>query len=205
MLVKWAIEGRRRLAKLSLPGNVEDQRHHASAPAPSSTRPSARATDQSQISHLPAPSETTAPKSSLTAELDRLHYESNAALAKSSETADDRAMRRIHAEEKASSLRDDKLLSLTGAGAHGQGMYQGNEQPQLPLTQENMQKLEQEAEPAGSRQARDMGKHSNGDMEVEPLSRSDSMHRTRGSGSLRPSLQEAQKLSEQTVTGRGPR
>lgn len=208
MLVKWAIEGRRRLAKLSLSGNAEDQRHHASAPAPSSTRPSApsaRVTDQSQISHLPAPSETTAQKPSLTAELDRLHYESNAALAKSSETADDRAMRRIHAEEKASSLRNDKLLSLTGAGAHGQGMYQGNEQPQLPLTQENMQKLEQEAEPAVSRHPRDMGQHSNADMEVEPPSRSDSMQRTRGSSSLRPSLQDVQMASEQTVTGRAPR
>ncbi|KAF1968989.1 putative histidine kinase HHK6p [Bimuria novae-zelandiae CBS 107.79] len=161
MLVKWAIQGRRRLAKPSLSGNVEDHHRHASAPTPPKAHPSAPSapsatkTDQSQISCLPVTSETTAQdSSSVTAHLDRLHYESDAALAKSSETADDRAMRRIYAEEKATNLRDDKLLSLTGAGEHTS--YQGKEQSQLPLTQENMQKLEQEAEPAASRRSREL-------------------------------------------------
>lgn len=201
MLVKWAIEGRRRLAKGSLSGNAEDQHGRASAPAPFKTHPSAssaRVTDHSQISQHPASSETPAQDPSLTAELDRLHY--SAALAKSSETADDRAMRRIHAEEKASSLRDDKLLSLTGTGGHAQGLYQENEPSQLPLTQENMQKLEQEADPAVSRRPRDLDRHSNVDQ-----ARSDSVRRTNRSGSTRPSLQAARMESEQTVTGRAPR
>lgn len=201
MLVKWAIEGRRKLAKQSLSKSAEDRR--APALTPSKSHPNVP-TDQSQISHLPVTSETTAHDSSLTAELDRLHYESNAALAKSSETADDRAMRRIHAEEKASSLRDDKLLFLTGTEGHGQGSYQGGDQSQLPLTQENMLKLEQEAEPAVFRQSRELDGHSSGDMEVEPYSRSDS-RAGRGSASLRPSLKAAQKGSEQTITAQSPR
>ncbi|KAJ4345716.1 uncharacterized protein N0V89_011851 [Didymosphaeria variabile] len=202
MLVKWAIEGRREVAKPSLSRNVKDRRASALTPPPKS-HPNIP-TDQSQISQRPAASETTARDPSLTAELDRLDYESNAALAKSSETADDRAMRRIHAEEKASSLRDDKLLSLTGTKGHGQGSYQGKEQSQLPLTQENMQRLEQEAEPAVfRRQSRELDRHSSGDMEVERQSRSDST--TRGSGSLRPSLKATQKASEQTVTANAPR
>lgn len=200
MLVKWAIEGRREVAKLSLSQNVEDRR--ASALTPLKSHPKIP-TDQSQISHLPAASETAARDPSLTAELDRLNYESNAALAKSSETSDDRAMRRIHAEEKASSLRDDKLLSLTGEKGHGQGSYQGQERSQLPLTQENMQRLEQEAEPAVFRQSRELDRHSSGDMELEPPSRSDSTRRV--SGSLRPSLKAAQKASEQTITANATR
>ncbi|KAF9736274.1 hypothetical protein PMIN03_008699 [Paraphaeosphaeria minitans] len=200
MLVKWAIEGRRKLAKESLSRNVEDRR--SSALTPRTSRPNAP-TDRTQISHSPVASETTVQDSSLTAELDRLHYESNAALAKSSETADDRAMRRIYAEEKASSLRDDKLLFLTGTKGPGQGSYQGEEASQLPLTQENMQKLEKEAEPAAFRQPRELDGVSSGDVEGEPQSRSDS--RTRGSSSLRPSLKAARKESEQTITAQVPR
>lgn len=200
MLVKWAIEGRRKLAKPLLSQNVEDRR--ASALTPPDLHLNIP-TDQSQISHAPVISETTAPDPSLTAELDRLHYESNAALAKSSETADDRAMRRIHAEEKASSLRDDKLLSLTGTKGNAQGSYQGKQQSQLPLTQENMQKLEQEVEPAVSRQPRELEEQSSGDMAVEPQSRSHST--TRVSSTVRPSLKAAQMDSEQTIRSNGMR
>jgi hypothetical protein len=200
MLVKWAIEGRRKLAKQSLPEDVEDRR--ASALTPPISRPNIP-TDQSQISHVPVASETTAQDSTLTAELDRLHYESRAALAKSSETADDRAMRRIHAEEKASSLRDNKLLSLTGTQGHRQGSYQGEEQSQLPLTQENMQRLEQGAEPSVFRQSHELDEHSSGDMEAEHQSRSD--NRIGGHASVRPSLKAAQMESEKTITAHCPR
>jgi hypothetical protein len=198
--VKWAIEGRRKLGKQSISKDVEDRR--ASALTPPISRPNV-ATDQSQISHVPVASETTAQDSPLTAELDRLHYESSAALAKSSETADDRAMRRIHAEEKASSLRDNKLLSLTGTEGHRQGSYKGEEQSQLPLTQENMQRLEQGAEPSVFRQSHDLDGHSSGGLEVEPQSRSDS--KIGGSASVRPSLKAVQMESEQTITAHDPR
>lgn len=233
MLVKWAIEGRRKGAKASPSKTVEDRHSDASAPAPSRGPPGARGAqtrDAPQIAQHPGASETPAQSPSLTAELDRLRYERSAALAKSSETADDRAMRRIHAEEKASSLRDDKLLSLTGmgigtgtgtdgsgGGGSGQGSYhsQGEQQSQsqLPLTQENMQKLEQEAEPAVFRRPTDVvgdvvgdGRSSGGDVDfdVEPQSESRSDSRT---GSLRPSLKavQAHMESQQTVTGQASR
>ncbi|PSN63467.1 hypothetical protein BS50DRAFT_679732 [Corynespora cassiicola Philippines] len=150
MLVKWAIEGRRKLAKLSASGKDQDLRGGTSTPAPAKARPSATAqkhSDQRQISHAPVASETPAPLPALTAELDRLHFESNAALAKSSETDGERALRRIEAEEMATSLRDDKLLSLTGPSpppVHRHNSYQGVEGPTHALTSENVQKLARE-------------------------------------------------------------
>lgn len=196
--MKWAIEGRRKSAKQSISQKVEDRRASAlTHPIPRATAP----TDQTQISHLPVTSETTARNPSLTAELDRLHYESTAALAKSTETSDDRAMRRIHAEEKASSLRDDKLLLLAETEGHAQGSYQGDEPSQLPLTQENMQKLEQEAEPAVFRQSHQPEEHSSRDMEVDPNSRGDSR---KGAWS-RPSLNANKKESERTITPQSTR
>lgn len=202
MLVKWAIEGRRRLAKPSPSGNAEDQQRSASAPAPSNgypSAPSATTTEQSQISQVPVAFETPARHPSLAAELDRLHYQSDTALAKSSETADDRAKRRIHAEEKASRLRDDKLLSLTGREGGSQESYQGTGQSHLPLTQENMQKLAREAEPAVSRHPRQPDRHSSGVLEDEPKSGIE--HPDRMKGSVRPSLEAAQMKSESTITG----
>lgn len=203
-LVKWAIEGRRKLAKPSVPINDQDQRRGAST-APSTAIPSAISeslNDQRQISELPVAPETTAQFPSLTAELDRLHFESNTALAKSSETAGDRAMRRIHAEEMASSLRDDKLLSLTGPQVHRHGSYQGPKaDSQLPLTQENMQRLEQEAEPVLPPKSRDTD---------EQLSTGIGAHGRSESGAreltARPLLTDVRMgESEQTVTAKTDR
>jgi len=197
MLVRWAIEGRRKLAKPSLSKSEEDQHHRAFVPAPPNVNPSA-STDQPYIPGPPVKSETTAQSPTLTAKLDRLHFESDTALAKSSETADDRAMRRIHAEEMASSLRDDKLLSLTGSQVHNRVKYQGKGQNQLPLTQENVQKLQLEAEPTISRNSHELDGHSSMDMDVDPQTQSDG-----GTTSARPSLLGTRaRDSEQTVTGR---
>lgn len=194
MLVKWAIKGRRKLAKASLAESVEDQQSRAST----EVHPSATAqtpTDESQITASPALSETTAQLPAVTAELERLEYQSNTALAKSSETGGDRAMRRIYAEERASSVRDDKLLSLTGVGRRGS--YQGNEEPsQLPLTHENMQKLEHEGEPATTRKPPLLERLSSEG--VEPNSQCQSEM-----GSLRPTLSNTRMESEQTVTTKG--
>ncbi|KAF2030019.1 hypothetical protein EK21DRAFT_66550 [Setomelanomma holmii] len=137
MLVKWAIEGRRKAAKAKPSANVHDRQRGASTSAPSS-RDSDK--DPPQIAGLPAESETTA--QALTAQLDRLHFEEDAALARSSETYGDRAMRRIHAEERDTMLRDDKLLSLTGPQLPRHNSHQGREsEPSMPLTEENIEKL----------------------------------------------------------------
>jgi YesN/AraC family two-component response regulator len=198
MLVKWAIEGRRKRAKLSQSRNVEDHQRRLSMSAISTnatSSASAQLNDRPQISQLPVESETTVQDPALT-ELDRLHFENDTALAKSTETDGDRALRRIHAEEMASNLRDDKLLSLTGPELHRHGSYQ-EEESQLPLTQENMQKLENAADPDLPSKSR----QPDGDSSValEPSSRTQSM--TRESSIARPSLSDLRMCdSEQTVT-----
>ena len=141
MLVKWAIEGRRKLAKIS--GSENGQ---ASKPHPSATADVLK--DQQQIAQLSANSETPAQSPVLTAEpdtsernmaeLDRLRFQSNAIAVKSSESNSDRAFRRIEAEEMASSLRNEKLLSLAGRQARSHS-YQGSPATHA-LTQENLEK-----------------------------------------------------------------
>lgn len=228
-MVKWALEGRRKAAKAPPSPCAEDQRGGASTSAPTNASPSATAKsshDQRAIPPSLVKSETAASDpSSLTtaAELDRLHFQSSAALAKSSETDVDRALRRIHAEEMASSLRDDKLLSLTGADApqiHRRSSHQTqggkannnnkmavhdgvvvddeNQVSQLPLTQENMQKLELDNEPAVV-SLRNKQRHRDEDssLAMEPPSRSESVR----DQSVRPSLQDARAFeSDRTVT-----
>jgi hypothetical protein len=127
-------------------GNEQDL---PSISAPMGTAPQSLE-DQQQIAQLPVKSETSvqAPKS-LTAELDRLHFQSNTIAVKSSESDSDRALRRQQAEEMASSLRDDKLLSLTGLQVHRNHSFQG-EGPSHALTQENLERqLACDAEPTG--------------------------------------------------------
>lgn len=203
MLVKWAIEGRRKLAKSSQSKNVEDHPRRLSTSAPSTNARSSATTqpnDQPQISQLPVASETTVQAPALT-ELDRLHFENDTALARSNETNGDRALRRIHAEEMASSLRDDKLLSLTGPELHRHGSYQ-EEQSKLPLTQENMQKLENEAEPDVSSKPRQHNK--NWSVAMQHSGQDEST--TRDSSLARPSLTELRmRDSEQTVTSKSHR
>jgi hypothetical protein len=106
MLVKWAIEGRRKAAKAKPSTNVNDQ--HVDVPSIDNLG----GKDHPQATGSPVEPETTA--QALTAQLDRLHFENDAALARSSESDGDRAMRRIQAEERDTMLRNDKLLSLTG-------------------------------------------------------------------------------------------
>lgn len=139
MLVKWAIEGRRKTAKAQSSINVPD-RHGSLSTLPSSATESVSAHNRSQITSQPDQSETTA--SVLTAQLDRLHYQSDAAFARTAENEADRALRRIQAEERDTKLRDHKLLSLTGPQPHRHGSAQGQDhEPTMPLTEENIEKL----------------------------------------------------------------
>jgi hypothetical protein len=194
MLVKWSIE--RKLAKRPQSELAEDLQHGLAPPT--NARRSATTKnvhDLPSIRQPPVESETTAQD---TVELDRLHFESDTALAKSSETNGDRALRRIHAEEMASSLRNDKLLSLTGSEIHHHVSYQGgHEQSRLPLTQENMSKLENEADVEFPGTSHKPDKDSS--LAMEPCSQTQST--TRDSSVARPSLAETGPWdSEQTVT-----
>lgn len=139
MLVKWAIEGRRKTANATPSVNAPDRHGSLTMSAPSSAN-KVSAKDRSRImGHSDRP-ETTA--SALTSQLDRLHYQNDAAFAKTSENEADRALRRIQAEERDTKLRDDKLLSLTGPELHRHGTAQGREREStMPLTEENMERF----------------------------------------------------------------
>lgn len=139
MLVKWAIEGRRKTANAKPSINAPD-RHGSLSTSASSATDNVSAKDRSQIASQPDRPETTA--SALTTQLDRLHYQSDAAFARTSENEADRALRRIQAEERDTKLRDDKLLSLTGSQLHRHGTAQGREsESTMPLTEENMERF----------------------------------------------------------------
>ena len=139
MLVKWAIEGRRKTANATPSVNTPDRHGSLTMSAPSSAN-KVSPRDRSRITgHADRP-ETTA--SALTSQLDRLHYQNDAAFAKTSENEADRALRRIQAEERDTKLRDDKLLSLTGPELHRHGTAQGREsESTMPLTEENMERF----------------------------------------------------------------
>jgi hypothetical protein len=152
MLVKWAIEGRRKTAKAT-PAVYDDDRHVGS-----SSMHSLGEEDLHRAAGSPVGPETTA--HALTAELDRLHFEHDAALKRSSESDGDRAIRRIHAEERDTMLRNDKLLSLTGLH---DGHQSEEAEPCMPLTEENIEKLvhEQHDEDLNALHDQDSDKDSN--------------------------------------------
>jgi hypothetical protein len=197
MLVKWAIEGRRKTAKANLSPNGGDRHGGASTSAPFST-PDPAEEHRPRNAGASVRPETTA--QALTTKLDRLNFENDAALTRSSESDGDRVMRRIHAEERDTMLRDDKLLSLTGPDLirHKSNQDIREAESSMPLTEENIEKLVhgQEGDSNGVR------KHSfdAGSNTVNP---NDSVTNNSRLAEMlsRPSLSEQrQRDSEQTVT-----
>jgi hypothetical protein len=190
MLVKWAIEGRRKTAKTKPSTNDNDRQERATTP--SKKAPSAK--NRPQIAGSSAETETTA--QALTARLDRLHYKNDTALARSSESDGDRAMRRIDAMERDTMLRDDKLLSLTGPDLLRHNSSQEREaQPSMPLTEENIEKFVH-AQDGDSKTLRVRSSDQASNEVNQPHSTIDSRV-----GKVRPSLAEARlRESEQTVT-----
>lgn len=190
MLVKWAIEGRRKTAKNKPSANDDDR--HGGGTAPSSGILSVK--DRPQLAESPAEPETTA--HALAAQLDRLHFENDAALARSSESNGDRALRRIHAMERDTMLRDDKLLSLTGPDMVRHNSHQDRgAKPSMPLTEENIEKLVHEQD-GDSKVSRTRTSDAESNEVNQPHSTIDSRL-----GKTRPSLIEARhRESEQTIT-----
>ncbi|KAI7157282.1 hypothetical protein KC316_g13972, partial [Hortaea werneckii] len=139
MLIRWAIEGKRKRAE-------------ASRASSSLSRPPLGRAPSSFTSE----NASTSPADHLSSELDRLDYMQQAAAARSSETPSDKAMRQQRAEEKAMALRDDALRQSaedpkTQFGPRGffrnEGYEKGlvreetaTEGPGTALTVENMQK-----------------------------------------------------------------
>jgi PAS domain S-box-containing protein len=183
MLVKWALEGRRKMAK-GKPSTSDNDRHGVAAP---STNVGSRAKDHPRTAGISVEPETTA--QALTAELDRLHYHSDAAFARSNENEGERAMRRIHAEERDTKLRDEKLLSLVGPQLLHHKSSQGPQnEPSMPLTEANIEKLVHEQD-ADSPIARKSG--SLDEVDSNRTNNAHSMSNTRQSTLTRPGLQQS--------------
>jgi hypothetical protein len=148
--------------------------------------------DLPQATGSPVEPETTA--RALTAELDRLHFVRDAALKRLSESDGDRAIRRIHAEERDTMLRNDKLLSLTGPH---DGHQSEESESCMPLTEENIEKFvhEQHDEDLNALHNQSSDKDSN--VVNQPDSTTDS---GLTSTAPRPSLRQTRfRESEQTV------
>lgn len=135
MLIKWAIEGKRKRALSAQQLTTRLQR-------PETGRaPSSFASD----------STATSPAEHLASELDRLQYAERSAAQRVSETPSDKALRQQRAEEKAMSLRDDALMQSaedpkwkTGRGISDEGFEREKESTPVgsgnALTIENMQR-----------------------------------------------------------------
>lgn len=135
MLVKWAIEGRRKRAELRSAG----QKSHARRPKTSRNQSSFSGSSlQNAQDHMAS-------------ELDRLEYANRAAFVRSSENEGDSAMRHQQAEEKAITLRDDVLIesgedpkTKLGRGFSDDGHHDRNNlnlDGDHKLTTANMEKL----------------------------------------------------------------
>jgi hypothetical protein len=192
MLVKWAIEGRRKTAK-GKPSTNDKDRHGVAIPSPI---PNISANPHPRMPGASVESETTA--QALTAELDRLHYQSDAAFARSNEDEGERAMRRIQAEERDTKLRDEKLLSLVEPKLirHNSSQGRENDDPSMPLTEANIEKLVHEQD-GDSPVTRKTFAQDEADSD-----KTDNAHSIRQSAMSRPGLQERHRVSERTVTGR---
>jgi CheY-like chemotaxis protein len=137
MLVKWAIEGKKKRTELR------------SNPAALKTRPPNPRAANSFASESSTTLQT--PQEQMLGHLERMEYAHRAAIEQSAESEGDRSLRQLQAEEQAIALRDHELIEAgedprsklgnVGKGYGDDGL--GEEQPSTALTTENMSKFAQ--------------------------------------------------------------
>jgi CheY-like chemotaxis protein len=213
MLVKWAIKGRRKQQQIlkrtsSLPPD------HDLAQPPSGMRSdfgvssnASPAPSGSPFGHDRSRMESMGSQSSLmAAELGRIAFQSDMALARSSETDNEQVLRHMEQEEKASSLRDDKLLALGGDIRQHQLSLtdeieaQRGHRPSHPLTAENVGRFEKLQEQGSHEETVEQSDPSNSSMVMTGEESSKGVLRSQKSP--RPSLKASrQNESERTITG----
>lgn len=132
MLLKWAVEGKKKRAKLMIAPTQRAER-------PPNSRTTSSFTDDAKT-----------PEEQLASEVDRLSF-TRYKIQHSSESAGDRALRHQQNEEKAISLRDDALIESgddpkhhLGRGLSDSGQHHNPEPTSATaLTTENMHEFEQ--------------------------------------------------------------
>lgn len=135
MLVKWAIEGKKKRAELRKnPGLLR------ASPRPSNPRNGSSFTSDAS---------TALNQEQLTTELDRLEFVHQSTVHTSSESTSERALRQQAAEEQAIVLRDNELIEAgedpktkLGRGVGEDSSHHQQESPLTALTTENVGKLD---------------------------------------------------------------
>ena len=168
MLVKWALEGQRKgeNARTFKKRKTSEMNDFTRGQGTNSPRPTA----------TPSRSDTIISKanyshSEVDRQLNRIEYQSKSLLQRASESENDREVRRALYEQKASSLRDDKLLAVTenprwphyGNLEAEKAAVRGNG-PSHALTQENIFKLGQQ----GPQDMLGIRRHSSGSLDGNP-------------------------------------
>lgn len=144
MLIKWAIEGRKKRAVL------------ASNPSQKSGKSKRPVGVRNNSSFASDASSMSTPQEQLVSKLDRIEFAHRAALEHASETASDRAMHLQEAEEKAIALRDDVLLesgddpkTRLGRGVSDEStLHEHDFAESTALTMENMELFAQNSRTA---------------------------------------------------------
>ena len=138
MLIKWAIEGKRKRTEAKSLSMNQLQR-------PSNMRNQSSFTNDSQTS-----------QEHLASQMDRLELAERAAVQRSSESVGDHVLRKQQADEKASSLRDDALIESggdpklrLGRGTSDQSHHEAEPSSADALTTENVQVFDQSFAPVG--------------------------------------------------------
>jgi CheY-like chemotaxis protein len=182
MLVKWSIEGGRRNTKDERLQENASMESEYSFEATQDRKDSSAGTSSNQTEKLSPPPPLPPPSklaqtqvipsiqqqktsrpvahSDLSSRLSRVQYGESNTLASSSETDDQRVFRRLQSEEKASSLRDDKMLNLADNPRHQMHRvseaekYQHREDSGAthPLTSGNLGLLRKQQSEGGSSQ-----------------------------------------------------
>ncbi|TKA67636.1 hypothetical protein B0A49_07737 [Cryomyces minteri] len=209
MLVKWTLERKRQegpsqeldsLPDADVPSGVKNTELNGRPQfhTPTSSSSDGPTITPDQGSHA----------GTIMSELGRIQFANTRTLAKSCESEEDRVMRRVQAEEKAISLRDDKLLACSDdprQPAHA--LLTPGTEASHALTVENMRKLGVEkGQPAEEDSASDEAMEGGSDNEVSSLAvAADGSPRASlavlGKKSSRPSLRGKRlRESERTVT-----
>lgn len=151
MLVKWTLERRKKTVVVKA---SEPETRNTRAQQRQGTRGTAPTKSNAPRIALPSSLDLPAPSpDKLASKLNELDYVSNAAIARSSETPDTRAMRHLQHEEKAMRLRDEQLIG-SGDGPEKQFYRRGSDDVDgttsdsgaRKLTRENIEKLTHDKE-----------------------------------------------------------
>ncbi|KAH0257891.1 hypothetical protein KCU91_g16108, partial [Aureobasidium melanogenum] len=152
MLLKWAVEKKRKAALSSNPA-VSTKAVDVPRPAlPSAALENAPQEEIKTPADLLVPAPDQGASDVLATKLSKLNYQNDTVFARSAETAESRSMDRLRNEEKAMQLRDQQLFASAATpkkllGVLGETVTQDDEIETRPskLTRENIEKLSQNA------------------------------------------------------------